>query len=874
MKSLKIFLLPLIGLLLVGSFGCGGGGSSSFDSGAAQESQSTEEIDASIAELIDTLLAADSDGVPAIFDYAPEFEALTANAATNSQEVDFVKYITSKDLDSNDEFVTTIRLNKDSAYIIKYSHAGRNLNNALLNLRITAPDNDELVLDLAQDGAPEISGDITSEEVQPYYVSTDFEIIPEENPCMILYGFQAPLTGNYEFAVSELTLVSGEGVVKNRSLDIPFEFRIYGAEDYYLPFDDEEFQLSSREIIELQRIIWDYATECNEYGMPVLLNDEGEVNISAVNNGLKDSLAKQLKTKSKIDSSQQVIPKAEISNVPYDVYYKLGEGFYAHSGLRAVMNVVDDKSFSRAAVSNFTALTPGTGNEQATNENFNFTVIATKEEHDRAMELDSTSNFALLRDALGESQREDYARLGGDHTKIISVRYELIESKPRLPDPKEFKLLDEALYILKQEGYQNFLNEFGDYFVSGYTWGTRYDATIEIVTVPGKSYFRHMKHFSSLNPIRINNSFLVMPLDNNPIRETNESATLCDVAAGHLKKLLKLVVDNAISERDTGKSISNKNEIQWELSTIQEDFHEMTIRVAHSRYTGRATDMSFSIGDFVKELENFIKSAKQTPRSQYQPLYTTFRRYREIEEARPYIPEALTVPKSRYNAIRQLTEKIFLTRCYYNALMAITQEHLRTGTTIQDQWKKEFEIDLVSKVKSAGMNYVCADESRIKDFQKQFNALYEKYKGLAERYNFYRYFTFVQKNTVSPSWDTSDEDNNRSWSRGFSTYDKSQIVKADMAAGQYLHHRHIEPWYKGDGYADFKDSFSDEYIYWYNTGYEKTNGCKGRDVNGQTIGKKSYNWHYDGAGGRRLEVFLYYKTIKMPDNLYPFVGLE
>ena len=45
------------------------------------------------------------------------------------------------------------------------------------------------------------------------YVKTDVEVMPPENPCIILYKFKAPMTGSYEFKISELSL--------NDSGDIP-----------------------------------------------------------------------------------------------------------------------------------------------------------------------------------------------------------------------------------------------------------------------------------------------------------------------------------------------------------------------------------------------------------------------------------------------------------------------------------------------------------------------------------------------------------------------------------------------------------------------------------------------------------------------------
>lgn len=49
--------------------------------------------------------------------------------------MNFLKYVSSKDLDENGEFVKTFALNKNNEYIIKYSHSGRNLNGSYLKFR-------------------------------------------------------------------------------------------------------------------------------------------------------------------------------------------------------------------------------------------------------------------------------------------------------------------------------------------------------------------------------------------------------------------------------------------------------------------------------------------------------------------------------------------------------------------------------------------------------------------------------------------------------------------------------------------------------------------------------------------------------------------
>lgn len=875
MKNAKLILLVLLGGLFIGSMGCGGG------SGGGGQGE-TDEV---TARLLEKIFTPGPDGSPAVFDYAPAPESRVENAAPGSRSVkssssgvDFVKYISSKDLNSDNEFVTTLHLNKDSEYIIKYSHGGRTLNDSLLGLRISAPDGKEMILDFLSLGAPEVSEDVINdttpkntdeldpeelerekaldekakeEEMEaPLYVSTDIEIIAEENPCIVLYRFTAPQTGDYQFAVSELVFDESGNIVRNASPQVPFEFRLYGSAEAHSVFDGEELELSPEDILDIQRILLAYATEFNENGLPVAFEtgddgeDEAESGSVRLAFRLLDMSWPTVKIKPKLEpkktysiSNGKVIPADVIDNVPYDDLFEEGAGFYAHSGLRAVTNVMDDEAFSKKALRKFTSTKPGTGGTLGLKENFDADVIATEEEHDRSAQLAGMSSFVLLRDAFNRSPRRDYARLGSDYTRIISVRYELVEEAPRMVDPKEFKLVDEALDALKKKGAESFLKNYGDYFVAGYTWGLRYDATVEITA----------------------------------------KTAICDLAAERVKFFLENARINAISERDTGQSSQDAlTKMNAALKSLESEFHNVTLSVTHCRRTGTSGEMSFSLRDFASSLGTFIKSAKGVNRSQYQQLYVTLRRFREIEDARPYIPEALTVGADLYTAIRSLTEKIFRTRCYYNALMVIPVGQLMGGKGLQDGWEQEFEVQLINKV-DRGLNYICADKARVQEYYNKFDALYNKYKALAERYNFYCYFMRIQKSNdgSSPSWDNSDADQDTYYERGFSEYTRSSLVLADMRAGGSRYHSHKEPCTSGPGYADFRDNdLGNSRVYWFKTGYHDTNHCKGSDVNGKTIGRNRYHWHYTGASSRRLEVSLELKFVDMPADKYPFAGLE
>ena len=890
-SALRGFMLVLLaGLVIFAAGGCGGSSHHSSNSG------NSDEVDEVTASILEKIFEQDEDGSPMVFDYAPQTSSHDASAKPDSN-THFVKYISPKDLNANYEFVTSLNLNKDSEYIIKYSRGGRSLNDASLGLRITAPDGREMILDLLGLGAAEViddvisddakdSSDLTAEELAKeialennaaaeteateFYVDTDFEPIPAENPCVILYRFKAPASGKYEFNISELRLnASGDAVTDPDPEGVLFEFRLYGYEAAHTVFDNLDsldIELTPEDIIDIQRIVLDGAEEFNDNGLPVnvepAFDDEetDETEFEAAASGAQVRIAavpiNQIAFKfgsQRVGVSGQVIPQAVINNVPYDNLFEEGAGFYAHSGLRAVTNVVDDNAFSKSAIRKFMASKPGAG---AVSEKFNVDVIATEAEHDRSAQLAGMTSFVLLRDAFNRTQRRDQARLGSDFTRIISVRYELAENEPRTIDPNKVQLEEEALDELKKNGGDAFTKKYGDYFVAGYTWGLRYEATVELIADSVNAEFGGY-------------------LDNDPRKVSISSPErVCELASARIKTALENAHINTVSERDTGKSSQDAlDKMNKALTSLENDFKNVTITVTHSKHTGQGSEQSFSLRGFTNNLTAYIKSAKGVNKSKYEQLYASLRRYREIKEAKPYISEALSIDPELYRAIRLLTEIIFKTRCYYNSLMVIPAANLRGGKGLQDSWQQEFEVNLITKV-DTGLNYICADKARVWDYYSKCTQLYNKYKALAERYNFYAYFVKVKKNTRSPSWNDSDSDSDLTCFEGIHSYNKGKIVLEDMKAGGSRYHHHEEPWYKGPRGADFEGSYSTSRVYWFKTGYRNTNHCKGRDVNGETLGKKSYHWRYDGAGSRRCEVFLELKFIDMPDDKYPFAGLE
>ena len=588
-------------------------------------------------------------------------------------------------------------------------------------------------------------------------------------------------------------------------------------------------------------------TEFNENGLPVAFtweeenNEDDDLYGSTVKNsffGLNpEEIMRKItegmqKEREKREYSHDVYVDGIINNVPYDGIFEEGAGFYAHSGTRSInIGAVSDDNFSDTALEKFKIPEREGGINFDTTEKFNVQIIATQEEHDRTMELEATPNFALIRNALSFNGREDYVRLGSVNTKVISVKYDVIEKSPRIAN--DFQLTDSAMNML-QSNYEKFWREYGDYFVAGYTYGLRFEGIIEIVADSGET---------------------------------------CDRVCSLVKQIMEYAQLNAYSERISGAPASNVLENMNNLiAEVKGKYKDVTIFFRNVRQTGSMESDTSDISGFINNLANFIKNSSNVSKKQYEKLYVTLKRYREIDAAKPYINEALSVKKGHYNAIRKLTEKIFRTRCYYNALMSIPEGHLFDGKGKHDEWKNEFAY-LIDTMKNS-LNYICADTKLIQECDDAFEELFQEYKALAERYNFYRYLVYKQQKDKSPSWSTSDYYHNTTWQRGIRSYDKSSIVQGDFQNGEDYRFLYAGYAMFGTHTPSFKENYEkNQRISWFETGYRATNYCQGQDQNGTTLGKNSLHWEYSGVWGRRLEVFLNVKCVDMPLDKYPFVGL-
>ena len=783
MKNIKFLLVCLLAVFIFG--GCGGGNSGDISSEPEQNNtQEDTALDTTITRIANNLFSLDENGVPAVFNYAPVPDSYgDGGYGASNESVNFSRIITNNDLDENYEFVQTIGLQKDCGYIIKYSHSGRDLNFSALSLRITTPDKRNMILsfspnrrmtdnDIAKETYPitvrsindlseseinrvlsesgmtreELASEIASDNSSTLnasnviYVDATLEVIPEENPCAVLYTFKAPETGSYTFAFGE---TNSGGLPE--ALDVPVEIRVYTADESYSAGDDESFDLSPRDIINVQRMLINSATEFNEYGLPVKWDNESpdtegaSVKSSFVMRpqGFKPFISIVLDHNfSNIiepdtidyDMDRPVNLKDRIDDIPYDDVYDPCAGFYALTGLRSIINsALRDDDYSESAIvfdeNTDNVHTPANGKSLGVTEKFNVNIIGTQEEHDRAVGMNDMTNFALIGYASGTYGNNDPIDLGVVNTKNVHLRYELVENDIRLcRDSFSFK--SAALNMLKNNR-EAFQREFGDYFVCGYTWGLFYDALIEIRANSDEGF----------------------------------AVIACSLAADDVKAMLNYA-----------NNTRNRSEVTRQLNQINNRYSSYVTITIKASYSGRSSGtVSLTLSECVNDVMNFIDRAKSRPRSDYHKLYVSLMNYYNVDPASRYMSKEAYFENGTYNNIRALTKKIYHTRCYYNALSTIPDSHLLSrgedftddfGTRRDGLKTKLREFDSLLSGMMYSLNAICKDRSRLRGYFDSFDILYKWYKNYAERYSFYRYFVAVQKKTSTNGWSDSDEDHN------------------------------------------------------------------------------------------------------------------
>lgn len=814
-------LLPLLFLVML-TGGCGGssgGGTGSY----APVVGTTGQLE----------FDSDNDGIPDVFECAGLQEIDGTHGGTFSATVPFLLY-------SAGSAALTIDMELEAGveYTLEFSHVlGQSLEAALPDLTLYAPDGREVAFDFGlsdseREEAPTISDDTAKADDAPtLIVSADLTILPEEDPSVILFTFKAPSSGTWHLAASQQDLdATGK--------KIPWMLRGYkemrgedGSCGYplRLTLGDTDFVVGQRELIDLRRVLLSYATEFNKMGFPTAMSDD--FYRDEVFQNLIDAIIMEHEPagRSAVSAGGVSIASSgagiftQVNNVPYDTTFGAGAGFYAHSGLLAP---------TQGALESFTMPTPENSSVtlDVNKETFTYT-IDTLEELIRALDLGSMSTFALAMNALGQRPITSTNVRLGQTSKTLLFRIDVTESSPRLVNISSLKFSKSAKEAL-DEGSNAFREDYGDYFVSGYTWGARYDAVISVTS--------------------------------------NNSSGLDEFC-----EKLKEAVKNAWNNQNYSSALS---EVQRLVSRNEITLTGECIVIGGGKSQSPAVINSNNLESVlagVKEFMNNVNGEYGIPR-RFVPLRVSLTRFKEVAGGN-VISERLPISKSHFDAVKDLTKSILLLRCYYNTMATVPLKNIINGQAKVDEWTNRFN-ERIGSIKVA-IRKICDSESLLAQQKRDVDRLVKEFKDLTERYVFYRKLVVAQSQQSS-GFSETDEKYDSVAEGGIEKYTASKTVLADYHKGgeelwcnqEFNKDAPFWSWHTwtrdhdGSGYGNWRNV-------WVRASSHKTNSSKSKDQRYPTVGKKGYKWYFEGGGTRRAEWYFKVQIAHMPEWKYPFVGL-
>ena len=827
---MKKYTLLLLIVFAFTSGGCGG------SSGSLQADSPEENTPPIVSAPFDS----DSDGVPDVFGYysAGWSSGQDGPADGEAYTVPYLNYIDASDADEYGSFSVRIHLTQGQEYIMSYSHTGRPLTENYVDFTILTPDEKELAFDFGfvedepanTEQTAESSITVSSDEVPEYpeedIDSTDTGLAAEYvtvKASIDILPPENPCVISYTFTAPQTGIYEftfRELEYSPVSYDWPYELRIYSSDDDSMR-NLGEFHLTPREMLDIQRVLLSYADEFNADGLPVSFRPEFES--KDVYTNLLQAFLEESVTASGVraaaDSGASIKPI--VYGVPYDAEFRDGVGFYASSGLAALT----ESAFEKCVLP-----TPKDGADMPITSEFTTDEIITEEEHNREQELEEMSTFALCKNALGDRQMTATNVRLAQISKNVIINYDVLEYRPRMVNVNDVRFSADALDLLKND-YKGFREDYGDYFVAGYRWGMRFRAVISV---------------------------------------TCENRSALDQVCSKIKTL----ASNAQSSTSYSSELQDIERLaRW--YGIDISVEEMIIdgKGPHKNIMSTAS----SLEAVASALKDFSEQVKTATKNDYVRLKACFQRFREVPAAKSIIPALLPISQNHFNAIVEMNRMIFRTRCSFNAVTSIPVSNLVDGTAKRQEWQREFS-DLVNITKNQ-LNYICADESRVRDYQSRFQRLHSKYRALCERYVFYRRLVSAQ-GSQQKEFSGTDEDNDGSIGGGIETYSQSSIVMGDY--GRYANAYHTDMHYsKEKEFAVYwtwtvtGNQIGTNWRYvWVRAGWKKTNKSKGKDRAYPTVGRKKLDWYFEGGTWRRVEWYLQNKIIHMHPNDYPFVGLQ
>ena len=727
---------------VIASQGCGGSSSNSFSRGG--DSDEGETIGSVVIGgetiLADDNLDTDNNGKPDFLDFdsvaVTHVEASSTPSSTTVQTPTMIIFAELKKIDVGEPDTVHVNLQAGTEYTVELSKNFADSVTSLLPLiEIISPLSDEPMqyyFDEDEDDESDYS-EIPSDTIQ-------LSGYPQEDPSLICMTFTPSVTGEYIIRLSSQIREDTESddVSVSDSEDTSCVLFIYeelrneeGEPGYYTRFKftdgfgNTTETLDICDIIEIRKLYLsfapDYLTKYYGGSTPdtqpyedlteeqldelfewfyMMQEHQGlyydyeyveESSASTVSPSANLKAKKKTKQKKPDLKSGRTGIDTTVSGLRYDATYGLGSGFFGVTGYPAVGR----------AIQSFTLPVPKNRGSVTTKYKADF--ISSQQEQENFSKTTAGIGFSISGFGLSASLSHMSSYKFGITSTTFVIHYDVLENQPRELKIENYKLTESAAEQL-ENGYNHFRNLYGDYFVSGYTYGGTYDAYISITT----ETVEQLKEIKS----QLRAQFQTVSLDAKVANTTKEI-------------LNKYNASVSIEIRTSGTSASSPN--------------PKIITPSHGRNNVE------SVGDVISELQKFRNAlAKQSP-ANFAPVGVVLQRYtllgpvlsQMVEDGEdgtiPLAPNTSVIIQSFNRSLRTLG-------AYYQVIEGL--DNTKIDEEVKNKYNSRY-MDLYNTVRTDP--YFYEDSNKVAATKKAITKLSKELKATGDRYVFYRMLIASQK---------------------------------------------------------------------------------------------------------------------------------
>ncbi len=900
----KSFYVLIFSMLLVFAFiasqGCGGSSSNSFNRGGG-DGGNPDGSTGSVTIGGDTILAdytldTTGNGKPDFLDFdSVSITHVPASSTPSSVTVKTPAVIFFSELkktDAGEPDTVHVNLQAGKEYTVEFSKNFADSITSLLPLiEILPPLSDEpLQYYFEEDDESVIS--IPADKIQ-------LSVYPQEDPSLICMTFTPSVTGEYTIKlISQIRpdVESDDVSVSSEDTDTSCVMFIYeelrnenGEPGYYTRFkfmDDvgnTTDTLDICDIIELRKLYLSFAPDylTKYYGkstpdtQPYEDITEEQLNklfewfhMMQEHKGLYYDYQEDTEISS--SASSTVRPSANtkqnnlkggrtaidttVSGLRYNESYGLGYGFFGVTGYPAIGH----------AINKFTLPVPEKKSVGATNYKADF--ISSQQEQENFSQTTAGIGFSKSGFGLSASLSHMSSYKFGITSTTFVIHYDVLESQARQLDIAEYTLTDEAKNQLAK-GSTNFRNLYGDYFVSGYTYGGTYDAYISITT----ETVEQLKEIKS--KLRAQFQTQIVSLDAKVANETKDI----------LKKNNASV---SIEVRTSGVSASSPD--------------PRIITPSHGK-----TNID-SISDVISELQKFRTQLAQQSPADFAPVGVILQRYSLLSPVLEQMnkdKEDGTIPihPDMSVIIQNFNRSLRTLGAYYQVIGGLDDSKI--DAEVRDNYYSQY-MDLYNTVRSDPQFY--DNSQKVAETKKAIEKLSKQLKATGDRYVFYKMLTAAQSRERAKYDEHKGYEENAGseyvekqpfgavggGSIGYSEFAVSTAVTQDIKEGKKERLNGVQS-YKAAGWrywgtsnhnldnvrpsydAETADGKTDAAFCYVLVETENVDTDRHRRFqNTPVVGKSRLDFDFTSGYSRWATWTVTYQTFKFSRATYPFFGLD